>query len=754
MIPASDELIDQVRRRAGVSTRKLATALGVEGDEHDDLVESLLALQADGRLVRVPGQGWFLPDQTDHRVGILHFARRGHAFINPVRPDPLGDIYVPVGATGSAFDGDMVLATVAGARGRGRTRGGSGRQKLREGRVVDVVRRRCQLVRGIYRRGKSPSKKARPPGLVKSMESSGTDIYVPSGKAGGAKDGQKVLVKLLDGHAVGDRPRGEVVHVIDDDGSLEVDFLAIAAEFGLPVEHSDEAIAASKRLRSTIDRRALAGREDLRDLVTLTIDPDDARDFDDAVSLEPLGGGGFRLGVHIADVAHFVRPGTVLDSVARERGTSIYLPGRVVPMLPERIANDLASLRPDEDRLAKTAMIDFDRDGAVRGVRVFRSVIRSKRRFTYDEVLAILAEMGGAGDAASLDRDLPPLPDDHERWADLLMKMAGLRDLLHRRRRERGSLFVDLPRLRLDVVLQTGEVRGIDRERADPSHQLIEEFMLAANEAVAGHLEKHDLPGISRVHDAPEEDALEEFFDLLDKIGDGVDPRRRKLTDIQATLESVRDAPYAPIINLALLRCLPHAEYRAERSLHFALATSQYCHFTSPIRRYPDLVVHQILDEFWDDRMRGKRKQEWLARLPAIASESSRLERRAEEAEREMIRLRLIRHLADRVGEIMDAMITSVHPFGFFVREEKHLIDGLVHISTLSDDYYEYDQVSRRLRGARRGREFRLGERIRVRLAELDPDMREIRFELEERSGEGSGTERAKKRGRSRRSVH
>jgi ribonuclease R len=329
--------------------------------------------------------------------------------------------------------------------------------------------------------------------------------------------------------------------------------------------------------------------------------------------------------------------------------------------------------------------------------------------------------------------------------------MAALRDLLHRRRLDRGSLVLELPRLRLAVDPASGEVAGIARDESDPSHALIEEFMLAANEVVAGYMEIRGLPWVSRAHDAPDADALEGFFHLLGHLEERWRSAGGARTErnLRAALERVRDQPWAPIVNLALLRSLPHAEYRAEPGFHYALAVSRYCHFTSPIRRYPDLLVHQILDGHLDGASRsGRKRREWHDVLPRLAADASAAERRAEEAEREMVRLRLIRHLAGRIGEEMDATVVGVHPFGFFVQEPASLIDGLVHISSLADDYYEFDAEQYLLRGKRRGREFRLGDRVRVVLAGLDADAREIRFEYAGNAG-GGGVRRPNPKRRS-----
>jgi ribonuclease R len=772
VLPTDEELIRFIRRRSGVKTRALAAEFGVQSEEIEALAARLLELQLGGEVLRIPGAGWAIPEQTDLRVGVVRVSRRGDAFVTLAKSESEGDLHLRTAAMRDVLDGDVVLAKIAsgrrkkdpgrrrkGERERERERGGRP-DRLREALVVEIIQRGKELVRGRFwltsmekqgDRLAAGDSKGASAGLVKPLASHlSTRIYIAPQDSLGARDGQKVLVRLLDEPSPGGTPRGQVVARISDEGSLVSDFEMIAAEFGFPVDHPSEALAEAEALPAIpggqVPPSLLAGREDLRELQVFTIDPRDARDFDDAVSLESLPGGGVRLGVHIADVSHYAPPGSALDRSAAARGTSIYLPGRVVPMLPERLSNDLASLRPGEDRLTKTVFLDFDPRGETSEVRIVRSVIRSRRRFAYQEVLAILDAIdrrrgGPAPGRAVYPRDRrgregdgegkpasPPPPDAAE-YGEVLGAMADLRDRLWGRRRERGALDLDIPRLRLQLD-DEGAVVAIDRDERDPSHHLIEEFMLAANEAVARFAGQNGIPLVARVHPPPDEERIEDFFEVLQRTGLSRE-RKGGSRDLRRVVEATAGDPLAPVIHLALLRSLAHAEYSAEPALHFALATSTYCHFTSPIRRYPDLLVHQALDEYWDGKLAGaERRRSWDEALPGQAESSSRAERRAEEAEREMTKLRLIRHLASRVGEEMEGMVISVQPFGFFVRVMPTLIEGLVHVATLADDYYQFDEEGMFLRGAKRRRTFRIGDRVRVMLRAVDPDFREINFEF------------------------
>jgi len=743
VLPPSAELVRHVERHPGKKTRQLAEQWSVTEDDFKDFVELILRLQLEGSLLRVPDLGWDIPERTGFRVGVLQVARGGQGFVRvalgSIKED---DIYVRPDNIHGAHDGDTVLLRVA--------KPGRLRERLREGTVVDVVRRSRRLIRGRMtemsltsssrssRRAKGSARSGRDGsgggdsegkgsrragGLVKPTDwRFPAEIYVPPSQFGGARDGENVLVRLLDEAPHGQNPQGKVVVCLSQEGSLDTDLLTIKETYELPGELPRAVLREAEAIEGTRNGSAWPERMDLRGLQVFTIDPSNAEDFDDAISLEHLPSGAQRLGVHIADVSHYVEAGTQLDREAERRGTSIYLPGQVIPMLPERLSNDLCSLRPGEDRLTKTVRMTFSSSGELTKTEVFRSVIHSQRRFTYDEVLAILEHVGG-------NKASDSLPPDHVAFEKTLHSMALLRDRMLSDRIERGALQLDIPKLRL-LLDEAGNVEGLGQDSRDASHSLIEAFMLSANEAVASYFVSKKLPLVARVHPLPDEEKLKDFKSFVEALGLRFAGRGGS-HELQELIKQVEGEPFSPVVQLGMLRTMGHAEYTSGAGLHFALATNFYCHFTSPIRRYPDLLVHRALDDHFDGLMaKATHRREWDSRLPHAAESASKLERRAEEAEREMTTLRLIRYLQGLVGQEMEACIVSIHPFGFFVRDEETLVEGLIHVATLGDDYYEFDPEKLTLEGRRKRRRFAVGDRLRVELAEADAEARQISFRL------------------------
>jgi len=628
------------------------------------------------------------------RVGLV----AGRLVVNPAGfahcvPDDAEaeDVYVPRTGVRPAMHGDRVLVRLE-ARGR---------RGQRQGRVVKVLTRATTRVVGVFRRGRTA-------GVVVPLEQRlALPIVVPHGAEAAAADGELVVAEIVRYPGRTADAEARVVDVLGPADDPRVETEAVLAAHGLPRDFPPEVAAAARRAPRTVSPDALAGRLDLRDLPIVTIDGENARDFDDAVLAERTSEG-FRLTVAVADVAHYVPAGGALDHEARGRGTSVYFPDRVVPMLPEELSNGVCSLRPDEDRLVRVVRLAVDRHGRVTGARFDAGVIRSAARLTYTQVRQAL-----------VDRD-PAVRTGLGRLVDPLEVAGELAELLLARRHARGAIDFDLPEAEIVLDLR-GRPEQIVRAERSLAHRLIEEFMLAANEAVARELARRGLPLLHRVHEPPRAEAVDELARFLEGFGLRLRRERGRPTPaaFQAVLAAVAGRPEERLVNTVLLRSMQQARYAAEPLGHFGLATDCYTHFTSPIRRYPDLVVHRILAT---GRAPGD--------LAAIAEESSRRERVAMEAEREIVELKKVQFMRDKVGREYDGIVSGVARFGFFVQLADVFVDGLVHVGALGDDFYELIEAQHCLRGRRTRRTFRVGDPLRVVVAGVSVERRQVDFVL------------------------
>jgi ribonuclease R len=665
----------------------------VSRTERERAGERLSALEAAGKVVRSKGDRWTVPARLDLVAGRLHVNRAGFAFC--VRDDGAGDdVYVPASGVRPAMHGDRVLVGVQRGRKRGRS----------EGRVAKVLERGTQRVVGVLRRGKTAAV------IVPQEQRITVPILVPRGADGDAADGDMVVGELVRWPGLAAEAEARVTQVLGPAADPRVETEAVIASHGLPREFPPEVLAAARRVPAVVPPEAERGRLDLRALPIVTIDGENARDFDDAVLVEPWGAG-FRLTVAVADVSHYVPAGSALDLEARARGTSVYFPDRVLPMLPEELSNGICSLRPGEDRLAKAVRLELDARGRVQDATFHEAIIRSAARLTYTEVRQAL-----------VDRD----PMVRTRLAHVLEPLEHgerLAGLLAKRRHARGAIDFDLPEAEVVLDLQ-GRPEQIVRAERSIAHRMIEEFMLAANEAVARMLMRRKVPLLHRVHEPPALENVRELgrflegFGLRLKLGgDRASPKA-----FQGLLERVAGRREERLVNTVLLRTMQQARYAAEPLGHFGLATEAYTHFTSPIRRYPDLVVHRILEGV----LRGApRVPDDLA---AIGAESSRRERVALEAEREIVQLKKIQIMQDKVGETYAGFVSGVTAFGFFVELTDLFVDGLVHVSTLGDDFYEHVEAQHLLRGRRTKRTFRVGDAVQVEVAGVSIERRQVDF--------------------------
>ena len=688
---------------------EIARELGLKGRERVSVRKTLRELENGGEIVRIRKNRYVLPSEADLVTGKLSIHQAGYGFLVPEKAgEP--DVFIATENTGTAMTGDRVVARISRdvPPRRAKVRAGQAFKSRSEGRVIRILERARDTIVGTLQHSRNfyyvvPDD----PRLVH-------DVYVqvpPREKLPKAPTrGDKVVVRLEAWESRHVNPEGEIIEVLGAATAPGIDMLSIVRKYDLPTAFPKSVIDEANRIPQSVEQRMVDGRDDLRDKFIVTVDPDDARDFDDAIDVEKIDNEGWRLGVHIADVSAYVTPDSALDREARRRGNSVYLPDRVIPMLPERLSNGVCSLNPNVDRLTHSVFVEFDKSGRARNARFAKSVIRSGRRLTYKEAYAILQTKPNG----ELSRRL------HTAWE--------LASLLRRKRFEHGSLDLDFPEVKV-YVDPAGKPIKLERVENDESHQLIEEFMLAANEAVARELRQRSIPTIYRVHEDPDPEKLAEYREFVlsfnHKVGD---LSHRK--EVQRFLASIRGKPEEQALKIGLLKSLKRARYAAQSLGHYGLAKANYLHFTSPIRRYADLVVHRTLAE----RNSPRRPKIDVGQIESLANHISDTERNAAEAEIESVRLKKLQffqeQLEQRNPQVFRAAIMDVRNYGLVVELPDALVTGVVHVSTLGDDFYIFDAAQRRLIGRRTRRRFSVGDEIRVFVARVDAFKRQIDFAI------------------------
>jgi ribonuclease R len=706
--------------------KALARKLQIPGSQHSQFRRVLRNLIAQHRIEQGTNQTIRQAQPHGTVTGTFRKTSAGFGF---VRPYAVGEhvgpeIYIAEEAVADASTGDTVLVRITrkpvGSRGPG-------------GKILQVLERVTRQFVGTYfeREGQGF---VRVDGTVFSHS-----IYVGDPGARGARPDNKVVIEMMRFPGPEDRGEAVLTEILGPRGQPGVDMLSIIRAHGLPDAFPEAVLEEARELAAAFDEADLEGRQDFSKEIVVTVDPESAHDFDDAISLvRDEHSRHWQLGVHIADVSHFVPPGSALDREARRRGTSVYLPQRVLPMLPELISNGLASLQEGRLRYTKSVLIDFTPDGKPASAHFANGAIRARRRFSYEQVSAILAahplsrsgDGKAEGQARSQRRQRKKAVEVDSEVVALLLRMRELAMLLRERRKKRGALELFMPEAELEYDAQ-GRVTGAHFRQHDISHQVIEEFMLAANEAVAARLEHLGVAFLRRVHPAPEPTKLKAFADFARSLGYKI----RLETDrfaLQRVLEHSANQPDVYAVHYALLRSLKQAVYSPADEGHYALASDTYCHFTSPIRRYPDLTVHRLLGQWLRTGRAGSDESE----LVALGEHCSKTERRAEAAERELIKVKLLAYMSERLGEELDVIITGVADYGFYGQAEDLPVEGLVHISTLSDDYYYFEEPTHSLVGKRTGRRFRLGDRVRVQVVRVDQQRRQLDYRVFPKRGD------------------
>ncbi len=702
-------LTEQVHHPA--TARELSRLLRVPREERAAFKRQLKALVADGALLQIRGNRFGVAQKMDLVPGRLQTNAGGFGFVVPDHPDggaasgARQDIYVAAGNLLEAMHGDRVVARIERHTERGP-----------EGRIIRILERSQSSIVGRFELDAAGL------GYVVPFDRRVlTDVHVPSGHSGAAEPGEMVVVEITRWPTA---TRGPVGHVVEVLGRLEepgVDTQIIIRKHHIPDVHSEAAITEAHRLGTEVKEKDIRGRTDFRSVRTVTIDGEHARDFDDAITIERLPNGHFLLGVHIADVSHYVQDGSALDEDAYERSTSVYFPERAVHMFPAELATGLCSLNPHVDRLVQSCVMEVDRRGTVVRYEMHDGVINSDARMTYTEVNAILVERDETTTA---------------RYAELVPMfelMHELFEVLNARRRRRGSIDFDLPETEI-VLTELGEIEAIVPSERNVAHRIIEEFMLLANETVAAHLTAEDVPALHRVHDPPDPKKVADFEEFITSLGYSLAAQGPSLRPkhFQKLIDRMRGTPEERPIAALMLRTMQKARYDAAPLGHFGLAAEYYTHFTSPIRRYPDLVVHRMLRASREGAISDARREELEEELPEVARHTSEMERRADEAERELVQWKKVRFMADKVGDEYTGYITGVAPFGLFVELVEHYVEGLVHVSIMAYYYYRFVEQYHTLRGEHTKRVYRLGDKVAVQVVRVDIERRQVDLGLVE----------------------
>ena len=700
-----DTLLEFMREEAyrPMDIQELVSVFDINPDEYRAFKKTLKTMEKEGLIFRTKKDKFALPERLGLITGKLQAHAKGFGFLIP-EVEGEKDVFIPSSFINGAMNGDRILVQITREDKNG---------KKREGEVIQILERANTKIIGVYEDSKNF-------GFVIAEDTRiSQDIFISKKDRNGAKDGDVVVVEITKWPEKRRSPEGVVKEVLGQKGDKGLDILTIIKKYGLPEEFPPKVQAFAAGIDEEIPLKEYKRRKDLRDVRMVTIDGEDAKDLDDAVSIERLDNGRYRLGVHIADVSHYVREKNPLDKEALKRGTSVYLIDRVIPMLPKKLSNGICSLNPKVDRLTLSCIMVIDGSGKVLDHEIVESVIRTNERMTYTDVTKILK-----------DND-PELSKRYDYLLDDFKAMEELCNILYKKRTKRGAIDFEFEESKI-ILNEFGKPIDIKPYEREIANRIIEEFMLVCNETVAEHMFWSHLPFVYRIHEDPDEEKLEKFREFIYNLGyivkwnGEVKPR-----NLQEILEKVRGKKEETVVSTLLLRSMMRAKYSPECVGHFGLAAKYYCHFTSPIRRYPDLQIHRIIKEFINGKIDDDRSKKLTALVDYAARQSSETENIATEAEREVDDLKKAEYMLDRIGEEFEGIVSSVTSFGMFV-ELPNTIEGLIHITALDDDYYIYDENHLCLMGERTKKIYRLGDFVKVRCSRVDIPNREIYFDMVE----------------------
>ncbi len=680
--------------------KELAGLLQVPRESKHELKQLLDLLISSGKLV-LDGQSRYRIPGDDVKTGIFSGTQRGFGFVSVEGEEE--DIFIPGEATKGALHGDKVMIIIQKEQ--------SGRRK--EGAVTGIMERSNKEMVGTFEKNKNYGF------VIPDNQKFGKDIFIPKEFTKDAVSGHKVVVRLTSYGDENSNPEGKVIEILGHVNDPGVDIMSIVKAYDLPVEFPGDVMRSLDAVPEEIDPEEAKNRKDVRDIITVTIDGEDAKDLDDAITLTKEGDI-YRLGVHIADVTHYVREGTPLDREALKRGTSVYLVDRVIPMLPHKLSNGICSLNPGTDRLALSCFMDIDSKGTVLGHEIAETVIRSDRRMTYTDVAKIVE-----GSDEEVIRE-------YQELVPVFLLMQELAEILKERRHRRGSINFDFPESKIIVDKQGRpmEVKPYERNKAT---KIIEEFMLIANETVAEDFFWQEIPFVYRTHDNPDEEKIKKLAIFIHNFGYSIRLGQEEIhpKELQKLLLKVEDTPEEALISRLTLRSMKQARYTVANTGHFGLSAKYYCHFTSPIRRYPDLQIHRIIKENIKGSLGEARKAHYEKILYEVTEHSSKTERRADEAEREVEKMKKVEYMQKHIGETFEGVISGVTSWGMYV-ELPNTIEGMIRVSEMKDDYYVYDEERYQMIGEHTKKVYKLGQKVAVEVVNADKIMRTIDFAFAE----------------------
>jgi len=697
-----DYLKEQNRPIADID---IAIDFEINKSEFKTFFEILEKMEEQGSLIKTKKKKYGLPEVFGMVTGKVQSTMKGFAFLIPDDKN-IKDVFIPASELEGAMNNDKVMVKLT-VKAEGSRRP--------EGTVIKILERANAEVVGTYEQSKDFGF------VLPDNKKINMDIYVPGALSAGANSGDKVVVKITKWPKGRRNPEGKVIEVLGHKGDPGTDILSVIRKYQLPEDFPRKVLAEADNVPQDVEEEEIKRRKDLRDLTIVTIDGADAKDLDDAISIERMENGNFKLGVHIADVTHYVKEGSALDKEAIKRATSVYLVDRVIPMLPRRLSNGICSLNPHVNRLTMTCMMEIDMNGGVVDHEIFESVIKTNERMVYTDVSDMLDGV-----------DRPEL-SKYDYLFEMFKNMEELAKILRKKRERRGAIDFNFPEAKIKVD-ENGKPIDIVKAERRIANRIIEEFMLAANETVAEHMHWMELPFVYRIHEMPDEERIIAFNKFIHNFGFFVKGAQGEIHPkaVQNLLEKVEGKPEEHIVSKMMLRSLKQAKYSPANEGHFGLAADYYCHFTSPIRRYPDLQIHRIIREMTQNKLHPKREEQ-LEQIVQYASEqSSEQERIAEKAERETDDIKMCEYMLDYVGDEFDGMISSVTSFGVFI-ELENTIEGLTRMNLLEDDYYYYDEENLQLVGERTKNTYRIGDKVRVRVERVNVDLREIDFYIVEK---------------------